>query len=131
MTTKTQYSVQYSCDNCGWSGALKFNIGKPAPGESACPKCHCVTARKQITLPFVPKRRTKPVDPYPDPVLPLPMPLPNPDPWRDNRWWPPNPRIEPPCDPIKYEERSGNPLRRQPTGTRNDADHCTGFGFES
>ncbi len=102
MTTKTQYGVQYGCDNCGWSGALKFYIGKSAPDKSACPKCHCITARKQITLPFVPKRRPEPVqkDPVLIPIIPgawpknsklwpgsPPRPCPRPhEPWVDPYW---------------------------------------------
>ena len=91
MTTKTQYSVQYGCDNCGWSGTLKFGTGEPAPDKSACPRCHCVAARKQITLPFVPKRRPEPIekDPVLIPIIPdawpkKPLPCPRPhEPWAD------------------------------------------------
>ena len=85
VSRRTQYSVQYGCGNCGWSGTLKFDIGRPAPGETLCPKCKCKTATKQVALPFVP---TPPIRPgLPKPEMPWWPPGPFDAPRRPRRWW--------------------------------------------
>ena len=56
------YSVQYQCDNCGWGGNWRFKNGKRAPAIVVCTKCGCMTAKKMITMPYVPKIAPKPKD---------------------------------------------------------------------
>ena len=76
---------------------MKFGRGKVAPHKTACPKCGCLTARKQVVLPFVPKRHPEPVMP---PILPPP-----PDPWGPSGPW--HPRRYWWDSPIMYRERMG------------------------
>ena len=56
------YSVQYQCDNCGWGGNWRFKNGKRAPAIVVCTKCGCMTAKKMITMPYVPKIAPKTKD---------------------------------------------------------------------
>ena len=56
------YGVKYSCDNCGWGGNWRFKNGKRAPAIVVCTKCGCMTAKKMITMPYVPKIAPKTKD---------------------------------------------------------------------
>ena len=56
------YSVQYQCDNCGWGDKEEFFYGKRAPAIDVCTKCGCMTAKKMITMPYVPKIAPKTKD---------------------------------------------------------------------
>ncbi|KKN06405.1 hypothetical protein LCGC14_1077660 [marine sediment metagenome] len=114
----SKYSVRYSCANCGWSGAIAFTKGKRAPGTTTCPTCAVSVAKKSL-----PYRRVEPVTK--DPVL---IPI-IPGAWPKNPAHPygPHPGRFPPVKPHKsYSDIA----QRQTAATKNDADRCTGFGFE-
>ncbi len=84
MKNIPQYSVQYRCANCGWSGSVKFDKGRRAPDTTTCPTCLVSGAKK--SLPYV-RRETVPRYPIiPTPTIPRDVhpwlrELPPYDPW--------------------------------------------------
>ena len=104
-----EYWTKYSCDNCGWSGSIKFEKGTIAPETAVCPTCICFQAKKSLPI-RIPQVETVPVPlPLPkDPIVPTPAwPRPQPgwpyDPWqvphRPYRPW--DVPTQPHFDPIR------------------------------